>query len=98
MTRDDLIKRIAEKNAGISLSDARDLVLDLFDSMKTVILEGESLELRRFGVFEIHHRQPRIARNPRTGEKVSVGPRKSLIFRPGKILKLRMKNLTRKSV
>ncbi|AFS53324.1 HU family DNA-binding protein [Leptospirillum ferriphilum] len=98
MTRDDLIKRIAEKNAGISLSDSRELVLDLFESMKSVILEGESLEIRRFGVFEIHHRKPRIARNPRTGEKVSVGERKSLIFRPGKILKLRMKNLTRKSI
>ncbi|MCL4460245.1 MAG: integration host factor subunit beta [Nitrospirae bacterium] len=97
MTRDDLIKRVAEKNAGISLSEARNLVLDLFESMKSVILEGESLEIRRFGVFEIHHRKPRIARNPRTGEKVSVGERKSLIFRPGKILKLRMKNLTRKS-
>ena len=98
MTRDDLIKRIAEKNAGISLSDSRELVLDLFESMKSVILEGESLEIRRFGVFEIHHRKPRIARNPRTGEKVSVGERKSVIFRPGKILKLRMKNLTRKSI
>jgi len=98
MTRDDLIKRIAEKNAGISLSDSRELVLDLFESLKSVILEGESLEIRRFGVFEIHHRKPRIARNPRTGEKVSVGERKSLIFRPGKILKLRMKNLTRKSI
>ena len=97
MTRDDLIKRVAEKNAGISLSEARNLVLDLFESMKSVILEGESLEIRRFGVFEIHHRKLRIARNPRTGEKVSVGERKSLIFRPGKILKLRMKNLTRKS-
>lgn len=97
MTRDDLIKRVAEKNAGISLSEARNLVLDLFESMKSVILEGESLEIRRFGVFEIHHRKPRIARNPRTGEKVSVGERKSLIFRPGKILKLRMNNLTRKS-
>ncbi len=98
MTRDDLIKRVAEKNAGISLSESRDLVLELFESMKSVILEGESLEIRRFGVFEIHHRKPRIARNPRTGEKVSVGERKSLIFRPGKILKLRMKNLTRKSI
>ncbi len=98
MTRDDLIKRVAEKNAGISLSESRDLVLELFESMKSVILEGESLEIRRFGVFEIHHRKPRIARNPRTGEKVSVGDRKSLIFRPGKILKLRMKNLTRKSI
>ena len=98
MTRDDLIKRIAEKNAGISLSDSRELVLDLFESMKSVILEGESLEIRRFGVFEIHHRKPRVARNPRTGQKVSVGERKSLIFRPGKILKLRMKNLTRKSI
>lgn len=98
MTRDDLIKRVAEKNAGISLSESRDLVLELFESMKSVILEGESLEIRRFGVFEIHHRKPRIARNPRTGEKVSIGERKSLIFRPGKILKLRMKNLTRKSI
>ncbi|MHB1286821.1 MAG: HU family DNA-binding protein [Leptospirales bacterium] len=97
MTRDDLIRRISERNPGISLLDARTLVLDFIDAMKASIIQSENLELRRFGVFEIHHRSSRIARNPKTGEKVSVGPRQSLIFRPGKILKLRMKNLTRKS-
>ncbi len=97
MTRDDLIRRISERNPGISILDARALVLDFIDAMKESIIQSENLELRRFGVFEIHHRSPRVARNPKTGEKVSVGPRQSLIFRPGKILKLRMKNLTRKS-
>lgn len=97
MTRDDLIRRVSERTPGISLFDARSLVLDFIEAMKSVIIESENLELRRFGVFEIHHRAARIARNPKTGEKVSVGPRQSLIFRPGKILKLRMRNLTRKS-
>ena len=97
MTRDDLIRRISERNPGISLLDSRTLVLDFIEAMQSSIIQSENLELRRFGVFEIHHRSARIARNPKTGEKVSVGPRQSLIFRPGKILKLRMKNLTRNS-
>lgn len=97
MTRDDLIRRISERYPGISLAEARSLILDFIEAMKSSVIQSENLELRRFGVFEVHHRDSRVARNPKTGEKVQVGPRKSLIFRPGKILKIRMKNLTKRS-
>jgi integration host factor subunit beta len=98
MTRDDLIRRIAEEMPGISIPEARRLILLFVEGMKKGLTEAENLEFRRFGVFEVHHRKPRTARNPRTGASVQVGSRRSLVFRQGKVLKARMKNLTKRTI
>ena len=48
---------------------------------------GERLEFRNFGVFQIHSRPPRLGRNPRTGESVSITEKRVVTFKPGKALK-----------
>lgn len=49
--------------------------------------EEERIELRGFGTFGIRQRKPRIARNPKTSESVSVPARKSPYFKPGRHLR-----------
>lgn len=71
MTKSDIIDRIA---AGTGLTKLEtEAVIDGF--LKTVVdalVHGESVELRGFGTFRVRERAPRVARNPRTGESVSL--------------------------
>ena len=64
-------------------------VVDLFTSeIKTALLQRYVIELRGFGTFEVKIRKARArARNPRTGQTISVRPRGQVIFRPGRELK-----------
>jgi len=48
---------------------------------------GEKIELRGFGSFRLRKREPRKGRNPKTGDKVDVPPKKVPYFKPGKELK-----------
>jgi len=61
-----------------------------------IILEslgkGERIEIRDFGVFQIIERNARMARNPRTGVKVHIGPKRTVKFKTGKALLERVRN------
>ena len=48
---------------------------------------GEKIELRGFGSFRLRRREPRKGRNPKTGDKVDVPPKRVPYFKPGKELK-----------
>ena len=86
-TKSDLVDAIYEKN-GSDLKDIRPIV-DLFlESTKNALEAGQSVELRGFGTFEIRARKGRKkARNPKTGEIVSVEDHAVVAFRAGKDLK-----------
>ena len=63
-------------------------VVDLFfDSVRTGLLEGQVVELRGFGTFEVKTRKGRKARNPKTGEAVDVADHGVAIYRPGREIK-----------
>ena len=49
-----------------------------------ILLDGENLSIINFGKLEVVERAPRLGRNPKTGEEVKIGKRKSVKFRPGK--------------
>ena len=51
---------------------------------------GNRLEFREFGVFDIVHKKPRIARNPRTGETVHVPAKRMVHFKVGRLMKKRV--------
>src|SRR5262249_50743145 len=54
------------------------------DAIVDTLIEVGRIELRNFGVFEVKMRKARKARNPRTGERVDVEPKKVVTFKPGK--------------
>jgi len=85
-TKSDIIERIYDSSK-IDLKDVR-MVADLFlEEIKGALINGKSVELRGFGTFEIRERKGRArARNPKTGETVSVKDHAVVAFRAGKEL------------
>ena len=59
----------------------------MFKSIIDALHRGEKIELRGFGSFRLRKREPRKGRNPKTGDKVDVPPKKVPYFKPGKDLK-----------
>ncbi len=72
---------------------ARRIVQSTLDRiLETLVAEGR-VELRDFGVFEIKHRAPRKARNPKTNQEVLVPARRVIIFQPGKNVAAKIEQL-----
>ncbi len=58
----------------------------VFESLKRALTNGDRIELRGFGVFNVRPRKTGIGRNPRTGAEVSITPGRAVRFKPGKDL------------
>lgn len=90
MTRSDLNARMAKRSPLLEAKDAEIAVNAIFDAMISSLASGQRIEIRGFGSFDINHRPPRTARNPKTGEKVAVPEKFVLQFKAGKALKARV--------
>ena len=86
MNKSELIKTLAEET-NISLDDATTVVNTFVESMKKTLLAGDRIEIRGFGSFKIKEYGGYSGRNPKTGEKISVVPKRLTFFRAGKELK-----------
>jgi integration host factor subunit beta len=87
MTKSVLIEKVAEKVEGLTRNQTEIVVETVFDSIKKALMNGEKIEIRGFGNFRLKTRNPRKARNPKTGESVDVPGKKVLYFKVGKALK-----------
>lgn len=87
MTRSALIEKVAERVDGLTLKQTEIVVETVFESIKDALTRGEKIEIRGFGNFRLKERQPRKARNPKTGESVDVPQKKAIRFKAGKALK-----------
>jgi integration host factor subunit beta len=92
-TKADVVDLIYQKT-GMSRKEVR-TVIDLFiDEIKDALIKCISIELRGFGTFEVRVRKGRQkARNPKTGDTVSVNSHGIAAFRPGRELKQDVWNL-----
>ena len=86
MTKAQLVEEVA-RTTQLTKKHAELIVNTVFDSIVQSLREGEKIELRGFGSFRIRHRGPRIGRNPKTGDRVEVPPKRIPYFKPGKELK-----------
>ena len=92
MTKRELAEKLAERcqEIKLKLKDSEMIVKTVFGGMTKALPEGEGIEVRGFGSFHVKPRQPREGRNPRSGRKVHVGPKKVPFFKVGKELKKRI--------
>lgn len=95
MTRSELIQILAEKQPNLSFKETENIVKDIFDHMAEALGKGERIEIRGFGSFSIRFRKPRLARNPKTGERLHKEGKYTPYFRPGKEMRDRV-NLSAK--
>ncbi len=82
--------RTISEDLGLAQQRTKDIVQKTFDAIVNMLAEGHRVELRNFGVFEVRWRKPRTARNPRTGEKVLVPEKCTVIFKPGQVMQERV--------
>ena len=86
MTKADIVEAVYRVHGGLSRKESADVVKDLLTAIKDELLRGKNVQISGFGSFEIVQRRSRKGRNPQTGELIAIGPRRSLVFRPSKIL------------
>jgi len=94
VTKKDIVRTIAEQ-IDLPQLRTRDLVQKTFDALIDALVKEGRIELRNFGVFQIKRREARMARNPRTGEKVPVQAKSVVTFKPGKEMEARVRELDR---
>jgi integration host factor subunit beta len=90
MTKSELIARLAERHPHLLAADAELAVKTMLDAMVSSLVEGKRIEIRGFGSFSLNYRPPRVGRNPKTGEKVSVEGKYVPHFKAGKELRDRV--------
>ena len=66
------------------------MVESVFQALSDALAQGERIELRGFGSFEVTYRPARNGRNPRTGAVVAVSAKRVPVFKVGKDLRLRV--------
>ena len=85
MIKQDIVGEVVNRT-GLSKTKAKIAVEAVFETMKRSMEQGERIELRGFGVFNIRPRKTGIGRNPRTGQEVIIPPGKAVRFKSGKDL------------
>lgn len=88
-TKREIAERVAQQT-GLPQVQVKQVIQMFFDEMVNEVASGNRLEFRDFGVFEVVTRKPRTGRNPRTGQKVAVPPKRVVTFKMGKIMKDRV--------
>jgi integration host factor subunit beta len=86
MTKADLIEEVS-RLAELTRKDSEVIVETIFDSVVRALRTGDKIEIRGFGSFRTRQRKPRVGRNPKTGDRVEVPPKKIPFFKPSKDLK-----------
>jgi integration host factor subunit beta len=89
MNKLELISQL-KKEANLTKSEASEIVRIFFDSMTDALANGERVEIRGLCSFFIKEYKSYTGRNPKTGEKVKIPPKKLPFFKCGKELKERV--------
>ncbi len=92
MTKSELVQKVMDVNGLMSRKDSELVVNLIFDSMADALKRGEKVEIRGFGSFTIREREAREARNPKSGEVVSITAKKTPFFKTGTELRERVNN------
>jgi integration host factor subunit beta len=87
VNKSDLIHALSERYDHIPYRDIELAVKGLVEQMSDTLSSGNRIEIRGFGSFSIRYRQPRAARNPKTGTRVDLDSKYVPHFKPGKELR-----------
>ncbi|MEH6568368.1 MAG: integration host factor subunit beta [Halioglobus sp.] len=90
MTKSELIELIAASQTQLSSKDVELAIKTILEQMSQALSTGERIEIRGFGSFSLHYREPRRGRNPKTGDAVELTGKYVPHFKPGKELRERV--------
>ena len=89
LTRMDLSEAVFNA-VGLSKNESADLVENVLKYMADALVDGEQVKISSFGTFSVRNKTERVGRNPKTGEEVTIEPRRVLTFRPSHLMKDRI--------
>jgi len=92
MTKSELIEQLSYNAGDLNKKEAEVVVNTIFDSIGDALIGGDRVEIRGFGSFTVREREAREARNPKSGEVVSIPAKKTPFFKTGKELRSRVNN------
>ncbi|MEI6068712.1 MAG: integration host factor subunit beta [Methylococcaceae bacterium] len=90
MVKSEWVRVLSDKLPELQIKDVVLAVDCIFEHMKTALENGERIEIRGFGSFDLRHQSARLSRNPKTGESVNLAAKVRLHFKPGKELRDRV--------
>jgi integration host factor subunit beta len=88
--KSELVRALNEKLPELQVKDVELALNCILRQLADAIVQGERIEIRGFGSFNLHHRPPRVARNPKTGEAINLPAKVALHFKPGKEMRDRI--------
>ena len=91
MTKADVVNIIASAT-GLTKVETEAVVNGFITTIRDLLKEGRGIEIRGFGTFKVREKKPRVARNPRTGDKVNIPKKYVPVFKPSKELKSLINN------
>ena len=86
MTKSDLIEALSEE-LNLPVREAKGIITTILDTMTEALVNGNKIEIRGFGSFSVKQYGSYTGRNPKTGEKTKVKPKKLPVFKVGRRLK-----------
>lgn len=86
MTKADLIEEVM-RSTELPRKESETIVETIFENIIKALQGDDKVEIRGFGSFRTRQRRGRTGRNPKTGEKVAVPPKRIPFFKPSKELK-----------
>ena len=95
MNKSELIEALAEKT-NMPIREAGSITNTLIETMTDALVSGQSIEIRGFGSFVVKEYNSYTGRNPKTGQKIKVSPKKLPFFKVGKELRERVNQVSSK--
>ena len=89
LTKYDIVDRI-KRSLGFDKQQSKNAVEDLIEIIKFSLESREDVMVSGFGKFQVREKQERLGRNPKTGEKMILDPRKVVRFKYSRKLKAKL--------
>ena len=90
MVKSELIQKLCNLHPNILRKDITKAVFVIFNEISEALKNNMKYEIRGYGIFKVKSRKARIAKNPKTGEKVAIPEKKVPFFKMSKLMKLRL--------
>jgi len=90
VVKSELVRALNEKLPELQIRDVELALNCILGQIADALAQGERIEIRGFGSFDLHRRPPRLARNPKTGEGINLPAKVAIHFKPGKEMRVRV--------
>lgn len=90
MLKKELIAALTGQLPDLAKRDSEAIVSNIIEMLSEAIARGERVEIRGFGAFSLHQRNPALIKNPRSGTTMLVGEKHKVHFKPGLDLRNRV--------